>query len=596
MTTKGGPEPPFAFPPQAFAASRIALVLCALIGALPFLLPEHRAPIPSFYDEWLGTALGACALSALGWGSRARSLALPHLSLWFALLAAWLAVQSLLQPPAVWQLPFSGMAYALVAAALALLGNALALKFGPERVAETIASFLLAGAAANAAIGIVQFHGVSDILEGIVARTTGPRVVGHVGQGNLYAGYLALGEVSLLYLYGHGRLTRMPAFAIGALLVIASAYSQSRGAILFSLWIALLASWMTRNAESIWRGHARRAWILLAATLGAMSLLPSVHEALGMHTVPFAIERLGDGAAWRTEPRPDAWLLALRLFADSPWLGTGWGEFAGAAFRAGLPPTLAATSQIWTSPHNTALQVLAEAGIIGGVIVGAGVLGWMRDAVSATRRDPSLAHWWVAAVVGVVGLHSLVEYPLWYAHVLALSALCAGIVSRRTLEMPDVTGRAVVWLASAVLCGLLAWTLIDYHRFDRARVVATGKTLADPARVEQARRALDSTRGGALGAKVAPEFYLALPFDPEGLDEKLDLGARVLRRWPVVPVIARYAAFLALAGRRDEAARLLRHTSATIPVAREALSLALQPLAASAPDAIRPLLASLNSN
>jgi O-antigen ligase len=598
MTAKGGPEPPFAFPqPEAAAASdapRVALLFCALSAALPFLLPEHRAPVPSFYDEWLAAALGVCALAALGW--KLRALAVPSLSLWLAALAAWLAAQSVLQPPALWQLPLSGIAYALIAALTALLGNALALRFGPERVAETIASFLLAGAAANAAIGIIQFHGVPDILDGIVARTTGPRIVGHVGQGNLYAGYVALGEASLLYLYGRGRLARGLALPIAALLIVASAYSQSRSAILFSLWIAVLAWWVARSAQPIWHGHARRAWILFAVTLGAMALLPSLHEALGMRTMPFAIERLADGAGWRAEPRPDAWLLALRLFVDAPWLGTGWGEFSGAAFRAGLPPTLAATSQIWTSPHNTPLQVLAKAGVIGGVIVAAGVLGWVRDAASATRRDPSLAHWWVAAVVGVVGLHSLVEYPLWYAHVLVLSALCAGTVSRRALEMPDVTGRAIVWLASAVLCGLLAWTLIDYYRFDRGRVIATGKTLADPAQVEQARRALDSALGGPLGAKVAPELYLALPFDPDGLDEKLDLGARVLRRWPVVPVIARHAAFLALAGRREEATGLLRHASATIPVAREALSLALQPLAAGAPDAIRPLLAALNSS
>jgi len=48
------------------SGARIAL----LLGALPLVLPEHRPPILSFYDEWLAFALalvvlaGACGCSA----------------------------------------------------------------------------------------------------------------------------------------------------------------------------------------------------------------------------------------------------------------------------------------------------------------------------------------------------------------------------------------------------------------------------------------------------------------------------------------------------------------------------------------------------
>jgi O-antigen ligase len=572
LTKKGGSKPPFSFPPveRAPAAARVALLFCALIAALPFLLPEHRAPLPSFYDEWLAVALAGCALASLGW--RQRAFAVPNLSLWLAALAAWLAAQALLQPPALWQLPFAGGVYLLLAAALAFLGHALARTLGPEPVADTLASFLLVGAIANAAIGIVQFHGVPEALDGVVARTSGPRVVGHVGQGNLYADYVALGEVSLLYLYGRGRLARASLIAAATLLVVASTYSQSRTAIPFSLWIALLAWWMARGADPSWGRHARRAGFLLAATIAAIGLLPSIHESLGLRAAAFAIDRLRDASAWRAEPRPEAWLLAIRLFLDSPWLGVGWGEFAGGAFRAGLPPALAAHGVIWTSPHNVALQVLAEAGLIGAALAAAAVLIWTRDAASAARRDRSLAAWWVIAVAGVVGAHALVEYPLWYAHILGLLALCAGIVSRRSLELRRVVILAGVWPCCGLLAAVLAWTLVDYHRFEGARVIATGRTLAKPAEVGNAIDSLRATSRGPLGAKVTPWLCRSLAVDRDDLEAKLDTCARVLRYWPAPDLIARHAALLALAARRSDAIDPAARAAASYPHSQEDLS------------------------
>jgi hypothetical protein len=100
---------------------------------------------------------------------------------------------------------------------------------------------------------------------------------------------------------------------------------------------------------------------------------------------------------------------------------------------------------------------------------------------------------------------------------------------------------------------------------------------------------------GPLGALAAPWLYRSLPFDTHGLGAKLDLGDRVLRRWPAPPAIARHAAFLMLAGRRDEAMRLIDHALATLPGTAPALEAALRPLAAGSPQAIAPLLARIES-
>jgi len=350
------------------SSARVSLLLGALLGALPFLVPEHRPPILSFYDEWLALALAACALIACALGARGRPLAVPELSLWLAAFAAWLAVQSVLREPAFAQLPLAGVVYVLAAAGVAWLGHELARNFGAATVVDTLAAVILVGAAANAAIGIAQVYGIPQVLEGIVARTSGPRIVGHVGQANLFAGYLGLGQASLVYLVGRARLPALAAWPAGALLVLASAYSGSRSAVAFALWIALLALVASRRAGLAWRPMARCAALLAVSVVVATFILPWLHAALGAPPLLFALDRLLDPDPAYAEARPDAWLLALQLFVRAPWLGVGWGEFAGAAFEAGLPPTLAATNSIWTSPHNAPLQILAEAGLPGAAL------------------------------------------------------------------------------------------------------------------------------------------------------------------------------------------------------------------------------------
>jgi len=76
---------------------RISLAFAALLGALPFLFAEHRAPLPSFYDEWLGAALGTLAVTAFLLGKPSGESALPDLTVWLVLFAAWLGLQALLR-------------------------------------------------------------------------------------------------------------------------------------------------------------------------------------------------------------------------------------------------------------------------------------------------------------------------------------------------------------------------------------------------------------------------------------------------------------------------------------------------------------------
>ncbi len=555
-------------------------MFAALLAALPFLFPEHRPPLPSFYDEWLGVSLATLAATAFLLAWRSGKGAVPDLAVWLVLFAGWLALHAALREPAYPQLPIAGIVYVLVAAQLVWLGHALAHRFGAERVADVLAWAILAGAMANAAIGITQFYGVPDALIGLIGTTPGSRIVGHVGQANLFADYVALGQASLLYLVARNRLRGAGWWIAGALVVLASAYAQSRSAILFSLWIYALA-FCLRGRGPLWQRIARHAGGLFLATLAAMVAIPRLHHAIGFQSPMFALDRLVDYQAMYTEPRPAVWALAWQLFADSPWLGVGWGEFAGAAFYAGLPPALGVHDALWTSPHNVFLQLLAEAGLIGAALILIASLRWWSHAWTDLRSAATLSLWWIACVVGTISLHALVEQPLWYAHVLGLAALVAGVASRTALNFSAVPVRGALMAANLLVAAVLAWTLFDYQRFDRAYVIASGRTLAPAEQVSAAVEELQAASHGPLGAQVAPWLYQSLPFGAGDPTATLTMGERALRRWPSAQIIARHAATLALAGQQASATKLVEHAFDTLPAGRWRLETALERLRSS---------------
>ena len=117
------------------------------------------------------------------------------------------------------------------------------------------------------------------------------------------------------------------------------------------------------------------------------------------------------------------WHEALLMFLQFPLLGVGFGQFAWHHFQ--LLPLLQASniSGLYNNAHNLVFQLAAEAGI-------AGLLALFVSVGNLVLRPPpcapSAAHWWGYAALGVLAIHSLLEYPLWYTYFLAVAAILLG--------------------------------------------------------------------------------------------------------------------------------------------------------------------------
>jgi O-antigen ligase len=564
--------------------ARIGLLLAGSLCLLPFLIPYHQPPVLGFYPEWLAVALGvAAALAVLAGGGFRSEAALPAPSPWLIAFALLLAARALLGDPAYPQSPLLGAAYVLYAVLMIQLGAQLVAAHGAERVAHLLAAFLLAGALLNAVAGVMQFYGRPAWLEDLVAELRGARAYGNIAQTNLYASYLAMGQAALVLIWPRSRTGRALAGIGLLLLVVASALSGSRSALLYALWLAALG-WIAPA------GLKRVAWVVAAAVLVAHLAVPWVNGAFqlgpgGAGTIERVLGAPDEPAA----PRAAIFSTALRVFWTAPLAGVGWGEFAGGAFAQGLEPALTQVGQVWTSPHNLPLHLLAETGLAGTFLVLGGIWVWAAPLARRYRAQASPALWWTIAAVGVPLLHSLFEYPLWSAHFLAVTALLVGASAApcaRRLPAARIGGL----VAGVLLAAVLALLVRDHARLDTARITGTTTSMAPADQVARDARTMRELTGGLLGPVAELWIFIGAPLDRDGLAEKLAMSERLARHWPANEVLVRRAVYLALAGNERQARALLADALRAFPQKRGATVGLLERARITDPAAIGPLL------
>ena len=570
----------------------ISLLLAGSLCLLPFLLAYHQQPIPSFFPEWLAAALGiAAALTLLvGRGVTAVSfVSSPVPALWLIVFAAFLAAQAASGGHVYSQLPMVAALYVLYAVLMIWLGAQLTAELGIARVATVLAMFLLAGALANSLAGVMQFYGRPKLFEDIVAELHGNRAYGNIAQANLYANYLALGEGALLFLWLRERVRTAYALPALALLVLGGALSGSRGTLLYALWYAALGFLAARTQEGAQKWRPKIAACGIAgAVLAAHFAVPWLNAAL--HLGPSgegAIDRLEHG-----EPRWQVWLIALRVFLSAPFGGVGAGEFAGAAFEIGLDPSLTTIGEVWTSPHNVPLHLLAETGLVGTLLVLGGLCVWGWQAARRYWTGREVASWWIIAAVGIEMIHSLTEFPFWSAHFLGVTALLIGASARAGPSLAVARASAISAGAVCIVLSVASAIMLrDYMRLDVTRITGTTVTLTSATQAQQDAATMRELTHGLMAPLAELWILIGAPLDRSELAEKLALSERVARYWPANTVVARRAVFLALSGEAEKARSLLARALETFPHQVNATILILEQARTADRSAIEPLLA-----
>lgn len=567
---------------------RGSLLLIGLAWTLPFLQPYHRFPLTGFYSEWLALALGLAAALVLLDKDSWNKAAVPAVAVAPIGLIVVLGLQVALGRVPYAEQALTAALYLLWTAVLILLGHVLRREIPLATAATMLAWFLFAGGVLGAAVGLLQHYQISTPVDFLIGRTHTQSVYGNLGQPNHYAGQLSFALVSASYLYARRSLHGALAGGCIALLLLLLALAGSRSTWLYLgalTVLALLLHHRRRDADSR-RTAVVAAWLLPGFVVAHwVSTLPFMAPADGAFVT--SLERLFQVASG-IEPRLQLWREAWQMFLGAPVLGAGWGQFAWHHFLYQAATGATAAPGVYNHAHNAILHLMAESGALGTLIVVGAVLLWLTD-LKGVKFD--LERWWQLALLAVIGIHSMLEYPLWYAYFLGVAALLLGLGAERVFIL-RLAGAARMVVGLGIVAGWLNLVAVlpSYRDFELL-VFIPQRSNSPPLDEEAFSRAIAGIHREPLLAPYV-EFAVAygVTLTEESLPEKLIFTARATHFAPVPVVVYRHALLLALAGEREAALAQLEQSLRVYPEEAGDVVAQLEALASRRPAGFAPLL------
>jgi len=443
--------------------------------AMPVLLAVNWPPSPTLVNQAL--ALSAWGLVAVFASGAVTGKWLNGRAAIVLLAAITVAIACAVASSAVGALPLGvGLAAAAVmgaAGVMAYLGSVLAAQHAQTVVKAFLWTLLLAGLA-SCVVALVQVFAPAWADGDWIARATPPpvRAGANLRQPNHLSSLLLWSLIALIGL--REWLGWRPVWTPVALplLCLGLVLTGSRTGV---LGVLILATWGLLDPR------------LSRASRAALLVLPLVYAALwfGVTTWSHATGH-GVGAEGRVSLGGDGdisssrfaiWSNTIAMIAQQPWLGVGFGEFNVAWTLTAFP---ARPTAFFDHTHNLPLHMLVELGIpLGLLVIGlllvalvqAGKRAWGCDgALGAAKRAAFM-------VVLMIGLHSMLEYPLWYAYFLLPAAFAWGFAlagpessNGAADDTPEAglakshrLSRTLAW-AGFTISAVAAAAVLDYRR------------------------------------------------------------------------------------------------------------------------------------
>lgn len=439
-----------------------------------------------------------------------------------------------------------------VALVLGLQVIAPAGKHWPRISAST---WLLAGAISSV-IGLIQYFGLSPQLTPWVNAAPLGEAFGNLRQRNQYASLTSIAFAALLWWVVQAKpvtratVLRGVQLGLAVLLAVGNAVSSSRtGLFQVVVLLALVLLW------GGWRKADLRRVVLVhvLAYAAALMLLPMLIGLDPWSSGAWARLQAGDAVC---SSRLTLWHNVLTLISQQPWTGWGWGGLNYAHYITLFDgPRFC---DILDNAHNLPLHLAVELGVPVALLVCGLVVWWVLRSRPWAETDSTRQLAW--SVLAVIGLHSLLEYPLWYGPFQIAAGLCVLLLWRgpslfetnRALAQVICAGVATVLIA---VCSYAAW---DYHRISQIYLSPDDR---DPAYRTDT---LDKLRASWLfHGQVAFAELSITPLTLENAPQQYRLALEMLHFSPERRVIERVVEAALLLGRdRDALYHLARYKAA----------------------------------
>lgn len=556
---------------------------------LPFLYYHHAYPLTTFYQEWGAALLGVCALPLLLTERYWQVPEVPRI----VMLPIGLLLVAMAQ--LLWGriIHFDHLLllslYFLFAGLLMMLGYQLREQLGLSLVVTTLAGFVVVGAELNTLAGIVQHYRWNSILSHIVTAKSSLSVYGNTAQPNHYANFIALGLISLGLLYAKQIVRHWQAAVLALPMLFVLVLSGSRSAWLY-LTFALVLAWLWQRRDHALHPVFRYAGMLWLgfALMHFVVQIPWLEGAAGSIT---SAERLfGQAGAASSGIRLHIWREAVMMLMQFPLIGAGFGQFAYQHFLLGAELQNPAIAGLYNNSHNILFQLAAETGLVGiAVLLGSLGIWFWQSVVRDCKVD--LDHWWGYSLLGVIAIHSLLEYPLWYLYFIGIAAVLLGVFDKTYYRLElRLVGRASVMAILVLGVISLVQAFQGYKHLERAffyRVAATKSA-------DMAKAAHDELMAVYSYPLLSPyaELFIAnmMDFSNDHLAEKASLNARAVQYIPNATVTYHQAIFLAWENQPAKATNIMANAIWSYPGEFPAVREELQQLVSQDSARFAPLL------
>ncbi|MBD3635591.1 MAG: O-antigen ligase C-terminal domain-containing protein [Methylophaga sp.] len=532
--------------PRSYLA-RFSVFMLALMCVVPFLSPHHYPPIATFYNEWIAALLGLVAAIFL--------LRKPPADFVFPMIAfvpiglmLLLGIQIPLGKALYWQNHYLIMLYLGLAALMMVLGANLRERVSLEKIVPTLAWAVIAGGIISMAIIVLAKMGLAekDPWSFFIRDYS----ASHIGQINHLANYLALGLASIIYLFISYRIRKSGAALLAFIFVLGLAYTGQRMAVLYIIVLSLLGWWLAGRCQQIeTRAQAKHLLLLIPFYIVAELVIPLM-TFLEVSSTP--VDRVAANMgreSHRLIYLEQAWL----LFQQYPVLGAGWGEFGWHNFN--VTDQYPSQTGLTNHAHNIVFQLMAEMGILAAFLFLGGVIWWLfRQRLGEFTPE----RWWLLALLAVLGIHSLLEYPLWYAYFLVIASLALGLgeqsVLRKRLQLTPVLFIGVLVFAAWSMGNLLQ----HYHKLEQTLMAFKLKQVEET----EINGILDQLNTMRQSSPLTPfvdnVIIRILPNHPQLLADKLAINQKVVHFWPGKSETYTHATLLVMNDQKQAGMEMMR--------------------------------------
>lgn len=441
-----------------------------LLFVFPQLNNVHYDPQPQFWAEmtaaWI--AIGIFTFIII----RFDKITIPFSVIPLSLFAIYLT----LQPSVMQHIDFIGLNYVaalemVIGILLAISVNTIRNTYGMKYLVTVLAYALVTGAVLQSIIGIIQYTGSAKLFGDMIFYDSShptTNIFGHFGQRNHYAHYLTWGTLGLIYLFQQQRINYKMFYPLLFWLCFSLTISASRSVLIYfplASIISVIAYLTNRNKQT-----KQLMLLIIIATAALFTIeymLPIINKLFAAHNSSTSgLSRLSSNGGNETGRRSIEWQKAWIVFKDHPLLGVGWNGFAKqSVLLYPLFPNAELNSGLFTNCHNLILQLLAETGLVGTLIVVIGLIGAvLRQTIKNLNSETII----ILCMLGTTLAHSMNEYPLWYVYFLV------GLVTFISLDKPLVTlSTKFITLVSIIPLAYLVYlmirgsmifdTLVDYY-------------------------------------------------------------------------------------------------------------------------------------